>query len=185
MSFQGCWHMEKHLLNTFSLSPCFCVCVCGYSMVMSKIHSHEHLFVYSLSTFCHSSSLTLMCVCCSWPVCFLPFFTSPLSTVSITHLLLPGLRLILSMWQFFHWQINQKVPRTVFWDNILSVICCCIHCFTQGNTFWMIFISAICFLLAYLFNNTFLVQFGLIFVYFPPHIFSNRSIKITTTTITT
>lgn len=63
------------------------------------------------------------CVCLSWPVRFLSSLPSLLSTVSINHQLLPGLRLILTIWRFYYWKIDQKSAKNiVLRQYFLSVI---------------------------------------------------------------
>ena len=103
MSFQGCWCIGRHLLNT--------LCICMYvQTVMTRIQAYKHHFISLLSTFIifHSDG-----VCLSWPARFLPSLPSLLSTVSINHQPLPGLRLILTIWRFYYWKIDQKSAKII------------------------------------------------------------------------
>lgn len=61
------------------------------------------------------------CVCLSWPVRFLSSLPSLLSTVSINHQLLPGLRLILTIWRFYYWKIDQKKCQEHCFETIFFV----------------------------------------------------------------
>lgn len=73
-----------------------------------SIQASFHLFTLDL----HHLSLR-RCVCLSWPVRFLPSLPSLLSTVSINHQPLPGLRLILTIWRFYYWKIDQKSAKII------------------------------------------------------------------------
>ncbi len=120
--------------STFSLSLCLCVCVCVYSMVMSKIFSSAHS-----PSVLHHLSWRLMCVfflASLFPA--IPHFPtlhsvhhSPATTWIETYLEYVAI---------FSLTNTPKSAKNMFWDNIVSVICCRIHGITQNNTFWMIFI---------------------------------------------
>lgn len=101
MSFQGCWCIGRHVLNT--------LCIHIDSHVQNScIQAPFCLFTFHL----HHLSLR-RCVCLSWPVHFLSSLPSLLSTVSINHQLLPGLRLILTIWRFYYWKIDQKSAKNI------------------------------------------------------------------------
>lgn len=96
-----------------------------YSYVCTESHVQNSCkqAPFRLFTF-HLHHLSLRrCVCLSWPVRFLSSLPSLLSTVSINHQQLPGLRLILTIWRFYYWKIDQKSAKNiVLRQYFLSVI---------------------------------------------------------------
>lgn len=94
-----------------------------YSYVCTESHVQNSCkqAPFRLFTF-HLHHLSLRgCVCLSWPVRFLSSLPSLLSTVSINHQLLPGLRLILTIWRFYYWKIDQKKCQEHCFETIFFV----------------------------------------------------------------